>query len=120
MPRTKSLRTVKPMNNSVSKAKKVTIGFAYLKDDQTLLLPNMRKDVAMSYKSEGGRFYFRPSEFDGVLLESDRKRLMVKAISAFYLNAWRNMDALTEKQQKRLKEWFREVPVDTTIVYLYM
>ena len=45
---------------------------------------------------------------------------MVKAISAFYLNAWRNMDTLTEKQQKRLKEWFREVPVDTTLVYLYM
>ena len=120
MPRTKSLRTIKPMNKSVSKAKKITTGFLYLKDDQTLLLPNMRKDVAISYKSEGGRLYFRPSGFDGVLLESDRKRLMVKAISAFYLNAWRNMDALTEKQQKILKEWFREVPIDTTIVYLYM
>ena len=120
MPRTKSLRTVKPMNNSVSRAKKIPISFSYIRDAQTLLLPNMRKDVAMYYKGEGGRLYFRPSEFDGVLLESDRKRLMVKAISAFYLNAWRNMDTLTEKQQKRLKEWFREVPVDTTLVYLHM
>ena len=109
------------MNNSVSKAPKIPIfAFPISEMHQTLLLPNMRKDVAMSYKSEGGRFYFRPSEFDEVLLESDRKRLMVKAISAFYLNAWRNMDTLTEKQQKRLKEWFREVPVDTTLVYLYM
>ena len=120
MPRTKSPRTVKPMNNSVSRAKKVTIGFTYLKDDQTLLLPNMRKDVSITYKGEGGRLYFRPSEFDGVLLESDRKRPMVKAISNFYLNAWRNMDNLTPEQQSRLKERFREVPVDTTLVYLHL
>ena len=108
------------MNKSVSRAAKIPICFTYIRDDQTLLLPNMRKDVAMFYKKEGGRFYFRPSEFDGVLLESDRKRPMVKAISNFYLNAWRNMDNLAPEQQSRLKERFREVPVDTSLVYLHL
>jgi hypothetical protein len=120
MPRTKSPRTLKALKKSVSQAKKVVISFTYFRDDQTLLLPNMREMVSVFYKSEGGRLYFRPSEFDGVLLESDRKRPMVKAISNFYLNAWRNMDNLTPEQQSRLKERFREVPVDTSLVYLHL
>lgn len=120
MPQTKSPRTIKSLNKSISQAKKIRTGFFYLKDEQTLLLPNMRRSADINYKKEGGRFYFRPSGFSDVLLESDQKRAMVKMIVKFYLDSWRNMDKLAPEQQNKLKEIFREVPVDTSLVYLQL